>query len=170
MKKNIYVFICLLFVVFLVACNNGEPISVSFTDITGAGSTDNTFVATFLEEKEYKNRSCDLLVMGEIDGLTLKIAKENNNFVTIVLPNKEVWYSITSLISSGQGNGGQEEYALYSETSSLTYIVRSNINTKIKVKAVVGTIEESAEGGELLVHRQDASKEFEFELKKYEEK
>lgn len=152
------------------ACADSEPLSVSFTNITGAGSTDNTLLANFAEEKEYKQNHTDLLVCSNVDGLTLEIAKQNQNFVTIVLPNKDVWYSLTALMCAGEGNQGKEQYSLYKDVSSLTYIIRSNIDTKIKVKAAVGTVEENAEKGELLVFRQDVSKEFEFDLKKYNKK
>lgn len=170
MKKLLYIFQCFLIVFCFAACADSEPLSVSFTNITGAGSTDNTLLANFAEEKEYKQNHTDLLVCSNVDGLTLEIAKQNQNFVTIVLPNKDVWYSLTALMCAGEGNQGKEQYSLYKDVSSLTYIIRSNIDTKIKVKAAVGTVEENAEKGELLVFRQDVSKEFEFDLKKYNKK
>ena len=166
MKKFLCCFLCCLLAIIFVGCANSEPLSVSFVDITGAGSTDITFVANFAEEKEYKQNHADLLIMGQVDNLVLDIAKQNQNFVTIVLPNKDVWYSLTALMYAGLGKQGQEQYSLYKDVSSLTYIIRSGIDTNIKLKAAVGTIEQSAQNGELLVFRQDASKEFELELKK----
>ena len=170
MKKFLYYVGCFFIAILLVGCEGSEPLSVSFMDITGAGSTDATFVANFAEEKEYKYNHTDLLVCGQVDNLVLDIAKQNDSFVTIVLQNKDVWYSLTALMYAGSGKQGQEEYSLYKDISSLTYIIRSKIDTTIKLKAAVGTIEQNAQNGELLVFRQDASKEFELELKKSDKK
>ena len=74
----------------LNACVGGDALSVSFQDITGAGSTVNTVKATFVEEKDYKNKYTDILLMSEIDGLSLRIAEENGDYVTIVIPNKDI--------------------------------------------------------------------------------
>lgn len=170
MKKFLYCLGCFIMSIVFVGCDGTEPISVSFMDITGAGSTDATFVANFADEKEYKHNHTDLLVCGNVDNLVLDIAKQNESFVTIVLKNKDVWYSLTALIYSGSGKQGQEQYSLYKDISSLTYIIRSKIDTTIKLKAAVGTIEQNAQNGELLVFRQDVSKEFELELKKSDKK
>ena len=169
MKKLSTIFLCFCFLC-LCGCENAEPISVSFSNITGAGSYENTFVANFAEEREFKQSYTDLLICGQVDGLVLDIAKQGGEFVTIVLQNKDVWYSLTALVYAGQGKQGQEQYSMYKDISSLTYIIHSNLETSIKLKAVVGTIEESAQNGELLVFRQDVSKEFELELKKYDKK
>lgn len=169
MKK----FLCVIIVacVFvLCGCNSADAISVSFSNITGAASTDNTVAVYFAEEKSYKEKYVDVLVLGEIDSLTIMIAKENQDFVTIVLPKKDVWYSINALIATANEEQGAETYPKYSDVSSQVYIIRSNVETTLKFKACTGTVEKNATGGQLLATRADASKVFELKLKKYEPK
>lgn len=170
MKKFVCLMLGLFLCISLNACVGGDALSVSFQDITGAGSTVNTVKATFVEEKDYKNKYTDILLMSEIDGLSLRIAEENGDYVTIVIPNKDIWYSLTALIYAGKGESGKEDYEMYKEISCKTYIIQSNIETPLKLKAVVGTTEDNAEGGKLLVNRTDVSYEFELKLKKYTEK
>ncbi|MBQ3494136.1 MAG: hypothetical protein IJA69_01835 [Clostridia bacterium] len=169
MKK----FLCVVFVVcafVLCGCNSADAISVSFSNITGAASTDNTVAVYFAEEKSYKEKYVDVLVLGEVDSLTIMIAKENQDFVTIVLPKKDVWYSINALVATANKEQGAETYPKYSDVSSQVYIIRSNVETTLKFKACTGTVEKNATGGQLLATRADASKVFELKLKKYEPK
>ena len=159
-----------MFSLFCVGCNSADPISVWFSNITGAGSTDNTIVAYFAEEKSYKEKYVDVLISCKIDNLTLSIAKENKDFVTIVLPKQDVWYSLSALMATGMGQDGSEIYEKYSKISSIVYIIRTNVDSKLFFKACTGTVEENASGGQLLATRSDASKIFTLDAKKYQPK
>lgn len=145
----------------LVACTAGEnAISVSFSDITTSGNTNITFSVKYEDEKMYQNKGTDILIKADKDNVSFKIKKELENFVEISLPQKNTYYSLSKLM---QGSGF--EYVLYKDAVSKNYIINSDIDFVLTLKAIVG---ELSEHKTMLMNPFDASREYKLTVKKHE--
>lgn len=169
MKKFKLIAVILLIGCCMGACQQRTPMTVTFGDITTSGSTDTTFKVNYATETEFKNLYTDLLIRCETGETKLQIAKEYEEFITILIPDSS-WHSLTALIKSAQGEYGKETYGLYKDTVSVTYIINSEENTKVSFKAVVGTVEKNSSGGQLLMNKKEISKQFDLEVLKKENK
>ena len=85
----------------LSACNLGDhAISANITNATSPGSSDATFHISYLEETNYKDKYTDILLCSDSDNVTFQIKAELENFITITLPEKNNYYSLTTLIAN----------------------------------------------------------------------
>lgn len=163
MKKfNFIICFALCFcLIFFSGCNlEQNAISVTFSDITGAGSKDTTFRVNFQSEKDYEKLGVDIWIKSETNGATFKIKKELENFVMITLENKDTYYSLSKLISEQKGE--KFSYTTYKNAVSKSYIISSETKYNLTLKAVVGEISTYKT---LLVSPVDVSKEFHLGVK-----
>lgn len=161
-KYKIIAILCLLTLMFSACNQEGNALSVSFSNATGAGSTDMVLAVLYEEEKDYKEKYTDLYVKSDTENLTIKIKKELSDFVSIKLENKDTYYSLTKLISNAKIEN--IAYTKYKDALSVNYIINCEQDCNLTFKAVVGT---KAENGLSLLDVIDASKEFTLAVKKH---
>ncbi len=154
--------VCMMFV--FTACSLGEnAISVSIYDITSYGSKDYTFSVIYQEEPFYENKGSDIYIKSDIENLKLKIKQEYEDFVTIILTNKNEFYSLIKLISAAKDEN--VKFESYQNVLNSIYIMNSDKDANLFIKAVVGDITESKS---MLYNTFDVSKTLKMEIKKYE--
>ena len=147
-------------------CNNtGNAQSVAIWETTSAGSMDATFFVSFMEEKDYKNLGVDIWIKSDLDNCSLQIKKELESFVTISLPQKNTYYSLGKLMASAKNENF--EYKIYKDAVSKAYIINSEQEYNLTIKAVVGEISTYKT---MLLSAFDVSKEFNIIVKAKENK
>lgn len=160
-RRKFITLICICALIFS-ACNMGDnAVSVTMGDVTSPGSTDITLSVIYQTEKDYEEKYTDIMVKSNIDNLTIKIKHELEDFVSITLEHKNVYYSLATLISNTKIQ--QPQFVKYTDALSKNYIINSNTDCKLTFKAVVGDVSEK---GLLLLSKVDASKEFTLNVKK----
>ena len=160
--KIFYIFM-LIGVVFLSACNVSNAQSVTFSDITGAGSPDTTISVVYQEEYDYKQKATDIYIKSNVDNLIIQIKQELNNFITISLLQKNEYYSLSKLIANAKID--KVNYQNYSKAKNVNIIINSNQDCNLIFKAVVGDLD--ANGFELQ-NEIDVSKEFVISIQKHQ--
>ena len=145
MKKNCFCLILLCFCLMFSGCLplKRQPITITFTDISGALSVDHTVKISFAEEKDYNSFYVDILVKAdreveltlfqefakEEDKVTLKV---NNNFVSLDE------YKLFNL-QKEQANS----MVGYGDVLVTTLVINSSEDANLTLLAVIG---ESSEG------------------------
>lgn len=164
MIKKLSIIILSAIIFIASACTFGEnSISVTFQDITGVGSQETTFRITYEEEKRYKDKGVDILIKSDQDNTEFLIKKELEDFVKITLKEKDVYYSLNKLMC--QAKGEKFVYSLYKDAVSKSYIINSQQQYNINLKAVVGNVSELKT---MLFENYSASKVFSLKIKKSE--
>ena len=162
--KKIRLVVCIVLcfsLVFFAGCKQeGYAQSVTFSDITSAGSKDTTFRVNFQNEKDYEKLGVDIWIKSKTAGATFKIKKELENFVLVTLENKDTYYSLSKLICEQKGE--EFAYTIYKNAVSKSYIINSENEYNLTLKAVVGEISSYKA---LLVSPVDVSKEFLLQVK-----
>lgn len=159
--KNIIIAILVFASFVMSACaNSGNAISVAFSDITSPGSKDITFAVKYQEEKMYEDKGTDILVKADEDNVSFRIKKELGEFIDIVLLQKDRFYSLTKLMQ-----GENYEYTIYKDAVAKNYIINSNQDFVLTLKAVAG---QESEYKTMLLNSFDISKEYKLNVKKYE--
>lgn len=162
--KGLFAFLVLCAMFIFTACNLGEnAISVSIYNITGSGSKDYTFSVSYQEEDFYKDKGCDIYIKSDVENLKIKIKKEYQDFVTIVLKDKNEFYSLTKLISDA--NSENVKFLKYQNMLNSIYIINSESDATLEIKAVVGDITEVKS---MLYNTFDVSKTLKIDIEKYE--
>ena len=131
--------VLLVCVAIFTGCSNvGNAQSVAIWETTSTGSTDSTFFVNFMEEKDYKNLGVDIWIKSKTDNATFQIKKELDSFVTISLPQKNMYYSLGKLMASAKNKNF--EYTIYKDAVSKAYIINSEQEYNLTIKTVVGEI------------------------------
>lgn len=162
MKKVLSICCLLLVCLFALAgCESGNILqTVSFSNITSAGSEDYTVKVTFMEDKRVDNKYYDIQI--KADGQKkIKIGKEFEDKKEVVLTKE--WKSLTSLLLEEPNT---EKFTKGSDAIALVYIFNVEEKTKITLRAVVGGIEDNAtKTGQIITSAEACSKEFDLETK-----
>lgn len=162
MLKKLSILILALAIFIVSACTFGNnSICANFVDITNPSSTDITFKVTFEEERRYFDKGFDILVKSNENNAEFLIKKELEDFVTIVLKEKDTYYSLYKLMAEAENK--KFEYMPYKKAISKIYIINSQNDYLLTFKAVVGEISQYKSS---LLNVFDISKVFELNVKK----
>lgn len=162
MLKKLSITLLTLAIFIVSACTFGEnSICTNFTDITSPGSNDITFKVTFEEEKRYFDKGFDILIKADTNNAEFLIKKELDDFVKITLKDKDTYYSLYKLMADAKNR--KFEYITYKNAISKIYIINSQSNFTLTLKAVIGEISQYKSS---LLNTFDMSKVFKLNVKK----
>ena len=164
--RQIKLFIIIGLSLFIFGCESTNDIRTAyFSNITSAGSSNNTIRVTLQSDKRVDEKFFDIQVRSNKE-VSLQVYEENGTAINISFDDTK-WKSLTSLMLEGQGKVGTETYKKYSDVQSQTYIFVSSQESELTFRLVVGEVEENASGkGYILSNSKDVSKEFKIKLKK----
>lgn len=157
MAKIIINLFLTIFIIFSFAgCKDTEtPFNVSFKDGTLYGSENHTITVVYAEDKRLHEKFTDLFIKTNKEETKLLIGKELEEKFEIVLPEKNVWYSLTNLWKSNVN------LVTFARVQTTTYIINSSQNCTLKFKAVGGDYSYNTEEGKpKILNTFDVSKEF----------
>ena len=162
--KKIFAFLVFFlcgFCIALAGCESGNMLrTVSFYEITGAGSEKYTVKVVYAQDKRVDDKYYDLQIKASGD-LTILLGKENDEKKTISL-NKE-WQSLTSLLAKEEGS---ETFVKGKDAVCDVYIFTSKQTGTVTFRAVVGGVEENAsKKGQIITSPEVCSNEFSVEIK-----
>lgn len=153
----------------LTGCANDNAISVSMVNTTKGDNTQYNVAVNIVQEKDYEDYYTDLMIKTNTVPITVSIAKEMGEFVDVEINSEDEFKSLTALVCASKGKVGSEKYTNYKDAVSVNLIIKSNKDAVITLRAVVGTKQDNAYGGELLTDKISVSKDFQLEVKKYSE-
>ncbi|MGI5842055.1 MAG: hypothetical protein ACOX6H_02015 [Christensenellales bacterium] len=163
-KKFILAFVLCFCFLTLFACAK-EPIVAFFTDGTSAGSDNYTVNVDFADDKRFEKKFVDILLSSDTDNLQIVFKREFDEDTTLVLPEKDKWYSLTELL--GKQNADNEEgFKPFNDKSDMTLVIQSDQDAFLKMKAVAGDVQENSQAQDILINQVDISKEFVLDLGK----
>ncbi len=166
MKKFIAFFAFFLcgFCFALAGCENGNMLrTVSFSDVTSAGSDKYTVKAVFAQDKRVDDKYYDLQIKASGD-LTISIGEEMQERKVVSLRSE--WQSLTTLLLDEKD---REMFVKGEDAVMKTYIFSSKQTGAVTFRAVVGGVEENASGkGQIITSPEVCSNEFSVEIKNLE--
>lgn len=153
----------IIYMCFALSCNANAyyPINVTFKEGTLSGSPKYVVTAVFLEDKRIRDKHTDILISSDLDELTLTISKEPDEPIEILLSEKNVWYSLTNLMSKDS----TPKFSTFAKAETTTYILSAKTPTNLKFKAVGGALNQEDLA---LANTFNVSKIFEVEIKNVE--
>ena len=151
--------ICFLFLTCMfvfTGCEQGNSLqTVSFSNITSAGSKDYTIKITFADDKRVDNKYYDIQIKADGDK-KIRIGKEFSEKKEVVLSNE--WKSLTTLLLDEPDT---EQFTKGSDAITLIYIFNVEENAKVTFRAVVGGVEDNAsKKGKIITSAEECSSEF----------
>ena len=162
LKKFLLGFVT-MFAFVLTACNMGHSaLSVTISNITTAGKTGATFAVKYQDHKMYEEKGVDILIKSDTNNVTFIICEELGEEVEITIPQKGVYYSLNKLMTN---NNQTFKYETYKDAVSKNYIITSNQDFNLTIKAIVGNMSEHKTS---LLNPNDASTECTIPVKKTE--
>ena len=166
MKKILCFFVCFLcgLCIAVAGCESENMLrTVSFTNVTGAGSDKHTVKVVFAQDKRVDEKYYDLQIKASGD-LTISIGREMEERRVISL-NKE-WQSLTTLLVSEKDS---ETFVKGKDAVTLTYIFTSKQVGSVVFRAVVGGVEKNASGkGQIITSPEVCSNEFVVDIRQLE--
>lgn len=169
MKKFSKVFITFLLLVtsvFMFACENSTILKcASISEITSAGSSNYAIKVNFYKDSRLEGKSVDIQVKSN------KIAEvicwqENSEKLTLNFTDYDEWFSLTSLICDAQSKIGQEQFELFEDAASKTYIFNSEEELTLTFRVVAGQSEDnSSSTGQIIVGSETISSQFNLKIK-----
>jgi len=157
MKRKIFCLIALLlFCLTITACENGNELkTVSFSEITSDGSENYAFRVDFVEDKRVDNKYYDLQIKAD-GNKKIMLGKEYEEKKEVVLTSD--WQSLTTLMLNEPNT---EIFTMGSEAESIVYVFTSEEKVIITLRAVVGGVEDNAQGtGKIITSPESCSDEF----------
>ena len=145
----------------LTACENGNTLhTVSFSEITNAGSENYAFRVDFAEDKRVDNKYYDLQIKAD-GNKKIKIGKEFEEKKEIFLTKD--WQSLTTLMLETPDT---ETFTMGQDAVTIIYIFLAEEKIEITLRAVVGGIENNAKGtGKIITSPESCSEEFKIKTK-----
>lgn len=136
---------CVLALIFVCigvfcGCSEGNPLSVTFVDVSGAMSADHTISIKFGEEDAYKNKYIDILVKSE-DDVELTLFQEfatDKDKVTLVLSKSVGFVSLDEYKLFNMEKEQTDSMVGYGDVLATNLVVNSNKETTLTFLAVVG--------------------------------
>ena len=161
MKRFTSIFLFIMCCLLFAGCESGNELkTVTFYNITSAGSDDYTFRVVFAEDKRVDNKYYDLQIKAD-GNKTISIGQEMQEKKEVQLSNK--WASLTTLMLNEPKT---ETFTKGSDAQTLVYIFNVKEKTKITIRAVVGGVEENdGKTGYIITSPEDCSEEFVIETK-----
>lgn len=162
MKKIVYVFcLCVLAGVILSGCEKGNTlVTASFSNITMAGSENNTVKIVFSQDDRVDNRYYDVQIKANKNG-KIEACKEFNAKKEVSLTTD--WQSMTTLLLDEINT---EEFVKGSEAVPIVFIFTTTEPIVITLRVVTGGVEDNASGrGQIITSTEICSKEFSLDLK-----
>ena len=158
--------LCLLFVVFCVACESDGLKTAYLNDATNGLSTNYAIKVVLSEDERVNDRYVDLQVRSDKAGQIISFGEEGSDKVDIVFENADDWYNITVLLNKANDKSGEEIYEKYSEKGNKTYLFTSNSDVNLTFRVVVGNVTDNDEKtGQLLTSVESVSDELEINVK-----
>ena len=161
MRKLLSLILLPIFCLILTGCESGNILrTVSFSEITSAGSDDYTFRVTFSQDERVDEKYYDLQIKADGEK-KISIGQEFEEKQEVLLT--EEWQSLTSLLLKIPNS---ETFTKGKEAISLVYIFNAQEKVKVFVRAVVGGITDNAfKTGKIITNPEPASNEFVIETK-----
>ena len=162
---NTFLIVCICFISMACAEDNKTPLNVTFKNGTLSGSTNYVVSAVYLEDKRTRDLYTDIFVMADKDNFEITITKELEVPVTLVIPEKNVWFSLTNLIN--RQTTKYLELTTFSKAEPTTYIFQAKQTGVLKFKAMGGNFEQELTTGIMsLTNAFDVSKPIEIPIEK----
>lgn len=139
--------------------------AATFSKITAYGSDKNTVKVVFERDKRVNEKAFDIQIRAS-EQVTVKIAEELKEGVDIEFADTK-WKSLTTLLVNAAGKPNTEQYEIFKEVQSKTYIITSEKEVTLTFRVVAGEAEDNAAGtGKILSNSKEVSDEFKLKLVK----
>lgn len=170
MKKFFVGFMCVLFSFMLMACESETQLRVAhISDNTAPLSTTYSVKVVLDEDDRVKDKYVDLQIRADKDGQEIIFWEENHESVALNFERKDYWYDLTQLIDGAKQS--KTTYKRYDDFGNRIFNFYSNNECNLVFRVVSGKIQTNKDTDEqILVLNEDISEEFEFHIKKYNEK
>lgn len=133
-----FIFVCIS---IFCGCSEGNPLSVTFVDISSAMSADHTISIKFGDEDDYKDKYIDILVKCEDDDVELTLFQEfasDNDKVTLFLSKYTGFVSLDEYKLFNMEKEQTDSMVGYGDVLATNLVVNSNKETVLTFLAVVG--------------------------------
>jgi len=156
MKKIFCLIFIFLFCFTITACENGNELkTVSFSDVTSAGSENYAFRIDFAKDDRVDDKYYDIQIKAD-GNKKIQIGKEYEDKKEVSLSSD--WKSLTTLMLEIPNT---ETFTIGREAVSIVYIFTTSERVVITLRAVVGGIEDNAFGtGKIITSPEVCSNEF----------
>lgn len=132
------IFVC---IGIFCGCSDGNPLSVTFVDVSGAMSADHTISIKFGDEDDYKDKYIDILVKCEDNDVVLTLFQEfasDNDKVTLFLSKSTGFVSLDEYKLFNMEKEQTDSMVGYGDVLATNLVVNSNKETTLTFLAVVG--------------------------------
>ena len=164
MKRLFKFMLVFLLPVFIFGCEKTNDLrSVTMTEVSVPGSDEFGVRFTFLKDDRVEKKSFDIQVRAN-KPIQVEAWKENEPSVEINFDDTK-WNSLTTLFAKARDIENHEDFYLYKDVQSLTYLFKGD-DVSLVFRVVVGDKVENATGtGYILGNSKEVSDEFELKLK-----
>ena len=164
--KGLFFSIISVIGLFIYGCENANNIrTATFSNITAYGSDKNTIKVSFERDDRVNDKYFDIQIRVS-EEIKLNIAEEMKESLEIDISGTR-WNSLTTLMVNASGAPDTEEFAIYKEVQSKTYIITAPKEVYITFRVVVGEAEEnSKKTGYILSNSKEISEEYKVKLTK----
>jgi len=149
-------FLLLVPMLFMGCESTNDVRAASFTDITASGSADFTIKVAMQSDDRVNKKAVDIQVRASKE-CELETWEENKNKVTITFDDKK-WKSLTTLMLTEPDT---EDFDIYEDVQSKTFIFNSGEEVNLTFRVVVGEkLENASKKGYILSNSKEISDEF----------
>lgn len=141
---KIWAILCIAMVSIIVCgCEKPTrtPLSVTFSDVSGAMSTDHTVNIKFSEEKDYEKKYIDILVKSDTDGVELTLFQEfasDDDKVKLKLNKATGYISLDEYKLFNMEKEQTDSMVGYGDVLSTNLVVNSNKEATLTFLAIIG--------------------------------
>jgi len=147
----------LLVPILFVGCESTTDVrTASFTNITASGSADFTIKIAMQSDDRVNKKAVDIQVRANKE-CELKCWEENKSKMTIIFDDTK-WKSLTTLMLTEPDT---ENFDIYEDVQSKTFIFNSSEKVELTFRVVVGEkLENASKKGYILSNSKEISDEF----------
>lgn len=148
-------------------CESSNDLQLaSFSNVTVSGSTNYTIKVHFAEDKRVEEKSFDTQIYVS-EPCSLVFWEDNTQKRTLIIDQKDAWYSLTTLIVKSDNKPNTEKYTKYSEALDKTYLFNSDKDITMLIRVVIGDAQDNSAGtGKILTNTEKISSPFTVKMKK----
>lgn len=167
MKKIFVIILCVCFSFLFFGCETDNSLKTAhISDKTNALSTKYSILVSLDEDERLTEKYVDIQLKSDKQNQTLSVFEENNDALTISLPEKDFWYNFSYLIS--KANGTKEAgYQKYEDFGTKHFVFMTQNDVDITFRVVCGDLKKTEETQEeVMVLSKPISKEVLVKMKK----
>ena len=167
MKKIFIVILCVCFSFLFFGCETENSLKTAhISDKTGDFSTKYSILVSLDEDDRLTEKYVDIQLKSDKQNQILSVFEENNDALTISLPEKDFWYNFSYLIS--KANGTKEVgYQKYEDFGTKHFVFMTQNDVDITFRVVCGDLKKTEETQEeVMVLSKPISKEVLVKMKK----